>query len=249
MCYQYCIKYECPNCGEESSPDRREDILCPPNSRCPLLESRLIPLRIAFQPGPLCVLCTAAEQRQQRANARTANQYHRHVHFPGERRRAGVVPGLARESSIRRQRAARRGRNRYNPARHRAAHDAYNLFPNDQDPLNLNGFNAYYPQQPGYAGPPPPTLPAQHAGYGYAEPLAPPPPPLSFFERLLHHRGIPPRRRLDPTTGYGYFDLNLSDSLLDDDILRDVDDIFGNAGYHERDEDVLVGMFGCLRFR
>lgn len=230
MCYQYCIKYECPNCGEEPTPDRRTDVLCRPNSRCPLLESRLLPLRIAFQPGPLCQLCREAQERQQ-ANARNANQYRR-VHFPGERRRRSA-PGLAREPSLGRYRSSRRYHCNPNPDRERQryAQDHYTIFPED----SLDDYDNYY---------------RHHAAQpnGHPPHPRPPPPPLSFFERL--YQGTPPRRRpVTPEPTYGYLDRNMSDRVFDESIFRDVDDIFGDAGYGDRDDEFLAGMFGCMRFR
>lgn len=98
MCYHNCIKYECPNCGEEPIPDRRTDVLCPPHSPCSMLNARLLPRHISFRPGPLCNQCRRDQVRQrQQANVRSANQNGRRPWFANQQQPNRYRPQPVRE--------------------------------------------------------------------------------------------------------------------------------------------------------
>jgi hypothetical protein len=229
MCYQSCIKYECPNCGEEPTPDRRTEVLCPPSSRCPLLYSRLLPRRVTFQPGPLCQRCRQAQERQ-RANTRNANQG-RHPQFPGEQRRNGQgparEPSLDRYQSFGRYRPDNSARHNQDRERQQLAQDPFTFEDRGDDYDNYHRYHAAQPR--GYP-------PQQMAG---PQPPRPPPPARSAFER--QYRGTPHRPPVTPEPSRGHLDRN----SYDDDFAS----IFLGGGYEDRDDEYLVDAFGYMRLR
>lgn len=244
MCYQNCIKYECPNCGKEPISDRRTYALCLRSSGCQLLHSRpeTLPRRVFFEPGPLCNSCRQLQERQrQRQSARNATQntpsprYANHPRrrsygqFPArEVRSAGpTYPDFGRHANTLPTQPPHQRRSEW-------ADDPYSLRPRDDGIDYENYYRDHATQPNGYTAHPPPR--PYRASLNRR-----PSPPMPRHEYQTLYRA--PHNLPEATPAPSYQDLDRGPF---DDVTPGA--FFGNDDLDEYRDDYWIHDVRSLRF-